>query len=245
MGPIKDIRFLALEESPGATGVVIVIDVCRAFTTAAYAFSSGAERILLTGTVDEALALRQSVPGSKIIGEVGGLPVATFDLWNSPVQVKAADLRGCTLIQRTTAGTQGVVRAAGAALLLTASFAVATATARHVLQYAAASSEPVSVSMVMTGVKLDGDPRLGIEDRACAEFLAALLRGQPADVRDFLTWRPDYMAVSGQSIPDDLRPNFDGDIDLCQQPDVFPFAMVVTLDQGLRVLSPVPQVGAD
>eukprot|EP00668_Euglena_longa_P011684 GGOE01014097.1.p2 GENE.GGOE01014097.1~~GGOE01014097.1.p2 ORF type:complete len:256 (+),score=68.17 GGOE01014097.1:32-769(+) len=240
MERIADIRFLALDECAAATGVVVVIDVCRAFTTAAYALAAGAERILLAGTVEEALALRQRFPGSKVIGEVGGLPVAEFDLWNSPVQVRAADLKGCTLVQRTTAGTQGVVRAAGAELMLTASFAVATATAQHILQYAAASPHPVSVHMVMTGAKSNGDPRLGLEDRACAEFLAALLRGQSADVQDFLRWRGEYMEVSGQGIPDSVRSNFLQDIDLCEQPDTFPFAMVVTAGEGLRVLTAVP-----
>ena len=50
-----------------ARGVVVVIDVMRAFTTAAYAFGAGVVEIDLVATVEEALAL----PGFRM-GEVGG-----------------------------------------------------------------------------------------------------------------------------------------------------------------------------
>ena len=43
-------------------GVYVVIDVIRAFSTAAFALGSGASRILLTGTVEEALELRGRFP---------------------------------------------------------------------------------------------------------------------------------------------------------------------------------------
>ena len=49
-----------------ARGVVVVIDVMRAFTTAAYAFGAGVVEIDLVTTVEEALAL----PGFRM-GEVG------------------------------------------------------------------------------------------------------------------------------------------------------------------------------
>ena len=59
-----------------ATGAVIASDVLRAFTTAAFAFAAGARDILLVSTVAEALALRARFPGSFVMGEVDGLPVA-------------------------------------------------------------------------------------------------------------------------------------------------------------------------
>jgi phosphosulfolactate phosphohydrolase-like enzyme len=39
-------------ELEGLAGPVVVIDVIRAFTTAAYAFGAGAEAIYLVGSVD-------------------------------------------------------------------------------------------------------------------------------------------------------------------------------------------------
>ena len=40
----------------------VVIDVCRAFTTAAFAFFAGAEKIFLVRTVQEAFKLKDDVP---------------------------------------------------------------------------------------------------------------------------------------------------------------------------------------
>ena len=46
-------------------------------------------------------------------GEVGGLRPEGFDFGNSPTYINDADLSGLTMIHRTSAGTQGVVRSQG------------------------------------------------------------------------------------------------------------------------------------
>ncbi len=99
----------------------------RAFTTAAYAFSAGAAEIYLVGTVDEALAFKAAHPGALAMGEERGLRPDGFDFPNSPAMVREADLDGRTLVQRTSAGTQGVVRAVDATRLWAASLVVASA----------------------------------------------------------------------------------------------------------------------
>jgi hypothetical protein len=47
-------------------GLVVVIDVLRAFTTAAYLFDAGVPEILLVGEVEEALMLREQMPDGLI-----------------------------------------------------------------------------------------------------------------------------------------------------------------------------------
>jgi len=49
-----------LDGAKQATGAVAIIDVFRAFTTAAVAFANGASRIIMVSSVDEALSLRGS-----------------------------------------------------------------------------------------------------------------------------------------------------------------------------------------
>ena len=122
-------RHLARWELEGVQGAVVVVDVIRVFTTAAYAFGSGAAEIYLVGTVDEALAFKAANPGSLAMGEDRGLRPDGFDFPNSPAMVRDADLAGRTLVQRTSAGTQGVVRAVDATRLWAASLVVASATA--------------------------------------------------------------------------------------------------------------------
>ena len=70
--PDLKFHYTDLEDCHTAQGVVIVIDVLRAFSTAAYAFSRGAKEILLVSTVDEALSYKSTIPNSKAMGDVGG-----------------------------------------------------------------------------------------------------------------------------------------------------------------------------
>ena len=81
-----------------AEGVAVIVDVLRCFTTAAVAFSRGAERIVMVAEVEEALELRRRGVGDFCVGEVGGKRPEGFDYGNSPTEMMAADIRGLTLI---------------------------------------------------------------------------------------------------------------------------------------------------
>ncbi|HMB23158.1 MAG TPA: 2-phosphosulfolactate phosphatase, partial [Anaerolineales bacterium] len=113
-------HYTNLETCHTATGAVIVIDVIRAFTNAAFALARGAKEIYPVGTVEEALHLRAALPNSLACGEVGGVPPKEFDFGNSPTQTSTLDLNGRTIIQRTSAGTQGIVRSVNASTTLAA-----------------------------------------------------------------------------------------------------------------------------
>src|SRR5882757_6109594 len=89
-----------------AVGAAVIIDVFRAFTTAAVAFAKGATKIIMVRDVEEALALRAAGVGHLCMGEVGGRAPPGFDFGNSPFEVSQANLEGRTVLQRTSAGTQ-------------------------------------------------------------------------------------------------------------------------------------------
>ncbi len=125
-------RFVPRWEIEGVTGAVVVVDVLRAFTTAAYAFGAGARHIHLVGTVGEAVAYKAAHPGVLAMGEEGGRRQPGFDFSNSPVEVSQADLSGCELVQRTGAGVQGALAARSAERLWCASLVCASATAAAV-----------------------------------------------------------------------------------------------------------------
>ena len=55
-----------------AVGTVVIIDVFRAFTTAAVTLAKGATKIIIVRDVEEALALRAAGLGHLCMGEVGG-----------------------------------------------------------------------------------------------------------------------------------------------------------------------------
>ena len=64
--------------SLGADGIVVVIDVLRAFTSAAMMFRYGISEFLLVATAEEALDLRRSDPTWLLAGEVNGRKINSF-----------------------------------------------------------------------------------------------------------------------------------------------------------------------
>jgi 2-phosphosulfolactate phosphatase len=215
-----------------ASGTVVVIDVLRAFSTAAYAFANGAESITLAGTVEEALALREAIPGALVMGEVGGLPVKGFDLSNSPSELVKQDLTGRRLIQRTSHGVQGFLRSQRADHLLGGSLVCARATARFIHQLGLET-----VTFVLTGVEPDGS---GDEDAACADYIEALLRGEQPDPALYI--RRVLASVPGQIFADPARPEYPAlDLDYCTAVDRFDFALPVERVKGLLVMRAKPQ----
>jgi len=214
-----------------ATGAVIAIDVLRAFTTAAFAFAAGAREILLVSTVAEALALRHRFPGSFVMGEVDGLPVAGFDFSNSPGDLLGRDFGGARFIQRTSAGTQGVVCSRRAELLLASSFVCAKATVRYLQRQA-----PPSVTYVITGIYTDRD---GDEDAACADYQELLLRGAAPDPAPFLQRVRDSMP--GRMFADPACPELPAiDLEYATDLNRFDFAMLVERRDGLLVMRAEP-----
>lgn len=204
---------LPLARAGEAVGAVVVVDVLRAFTTAAHAVDRGAASIRLVADVDEAVALRERDVVDLVLGEVGGHPVDGFDLSNSPAEVSEADLTGRRLAMRTSAGTQGAVQATSAARLLTGAFVNAGATA------AALRGHDV-ITFLLTG---ESQGRDGDEDRALADYVTALVRGQAPAPDAYL----DRVRSSdhGRRFGDDLPAQ---DLALACQVDRFGRALEIT-----------------
>jgi len=164
-------------EAPEAVGAVVVVDVLRAFTTAAYAFAAGARRIWLVGSVDEALVMKAAHPGMLAMGEDLGRRVAGFDYSNSPAELAGADLGGRELVQRTSAGTRGVVAASSAARRWCASLVCASATAAAV-----AGSGLGDPTYVISGWRDDEHP--GEDDQETARLIERVRTGKPIRARE-------------------------------------------------------------
>ena len=158
-----------------ARGTVVIIDVFRAFTTAAVAFSKGAEKIVLVAEVDEALKLRDEGVGEICMGEVDGTRPDGFDLGNSPYEMLDAEVAGKTLIQSTRAGTVGMSAAVNASKIYAGSFAIAQATVKAILRDA-----PELVTIVAMGLeaRVHAD-----EDEQWRALLAKLASGTKAGPR--------------------------------------------------------------
>ncbi|MEV5355011.1 2-phosphosulfolactate phosphatase [Streptomyces sp. NPDC052693] len=224
-------HFVGIPELTGVPRVAVVVDVMRAFTVAAWAFSRGAERIVLASTVGEALALKESRPGWLALKD--GAPAPGFDEVNSPGRLRSRDVTGRTLVQKTTAGTVGALAVADAPLVLCASFVVAGPTARFLQAH---GREPVT--FVVTGEEGRAE-----EDLACAEYIGQRAAGTAVEAAPYLHRARTSRAAAelagglrGGSHPDDVA--------LCLELDRFPFAMVARREESLTVLRPVTVPGA-
>lgn len=156
-----------------ATGLVVIIDVFRAFSLACYAFSRGVERIIPVAELESAHALRQENPQYLLVGERGGKKLPGFDYGNSPSEIEQVDLSGRTMVHTTSAGTQGLVNATRASEVITGSFTNAGAIARYI-----SAKQPEEVSLVGMGHSLK---RPSEEDTLCAEYIRSLLCQDPLD----------------------------------------------------------------
>jgi 2-phosphosulfolactate phosphatase len=212
-----------------AEGTVIVIDVFRAFTTAAIAFANGATQITLVAEADDALELHRSGVGDVLMGEVDGKRPDGFHFGNSPHEISQVDLTGKSLVQSTRAGTVGVAAAFDAPRAQTiylGSFVVADATVKAVLQDA-----PELVTIVAMG---DQGVARADEDEHCGIYLRNLLEGR----------RPDPEALRSlimtggatQKFFDDRQPQFHPrDVELALQVSKYPYAMKVNRENGRPV----------
>lgn len=207
---------------------VIVIDVFRAFTTAAVALGNGAASIIMVDSVEIALALQNSIPGAMCMGERGGEKLPSFDFGNSPAEVAKNNLAGTTLIQTTSNGTRGIACCAQALRIYAASFVNAQATAECVRRNYS-GGKIVIVAMGSNGVRTD-------EDELCALYLRAALLGikpNKAAVRTYLL----SLAHSINLIDGRGEQIATEDLNYCLDTDRFDFAVRVELVDDLLVAS--------
>lgn len=218
-----------LPEEP--TLPVVVIDVLRAFTTAAHALAGGATPLLLAASDEEALALKEDL-GPHALALKDGALVSGFDLGNSPGQVRRAELGGRPLVMRTTNGTVAVHRSMRAPTVLCASLVNAAATARVVRGTGAPA-----VLYVITGEAGRAD-----EDLACADLVHAHVTGKPPPTT---TVGRVLSSAAAAGLTDGLARGLRGiaadDVRLAAEVDRFDFAVVARWDQRRITLSRSPR----
>jgi 2-phosphosulfolactate phosphatase len=159
-----------VEGAVAARGVAVIIDVLRASSVACSAISRGAERIIPVGAWEDALELKLRYPEFFTIGERHGRKLAGFECGNSPTELERFDLTGRTVVHSTHSGTQGLVHARNADVVLTGSLVNAGAVSRYI-----SALKPDRVSLVRMGVELAYRSEA---DDVCAELLAARLQGR-------------------------------------------------------------------
>lgn len=198
-----------------ATGLTVIIDVFRAFSTACYLYGQGAKKILVTDTLPKAFRYREENPNTVLIGERNEKMIEGFDFGNSPSDIIHEDFRDDTVILTTSAGTKGLVRAGKADKILAGSFVNAQAVARYIL-----TQRPDTVSFVAMGYNAVTPAD---EDRLCADYIHNLIIGRIPDI-DLL--KKQIRSGTGARFfdPDNVNSPKE-DFYLCLDVDKFPFVL--------------------
>jgi 2-phosphosulfolactate phosphatase len=237
-------RRSALAGAQGAEGIVVVIDVLRAFTCASIMFGYGASELVLVGATEQAWELRRRDSSYLLAGEVDGIEVDGFDVPNSPKEIMEKGeifFKRRKVVLRSSSGTQGAVAAAPTAReIVIAGYTTASAVARYISKKIE-SKRKEDGDLVVTLVAMGLAAReKSVEDERCADYIEHLLNKRPYD----------HLAAIGECLTDPLIAKALGgerqhlpkeDVVLSLQRDVFDFAMVGKRVGDAVVVTPVPQ----
>ncbi|MGM0498836.1 MAG: 2-phosphosulfolactate phosphatase [Bacillota bacterium] len=127
---IKNLKFL--KGAKKAKGLTVIVDVFRAYTTAAYLFDRQADKIFIVSKIETAKKLKNELDSPVLIGERKGIKLADFDYNNSPYFISQHDFSGKEIVLSTSAGTKGIIKAAGADEIITGSFVNIAAAAKYI-----------------------------------------------------------------------------------------------------------------
>jgi len=179
MSEMKIVRESLVEGAKRAHGVAIIIDVFRAFTVTPLFFHLGAQKVILVDHPEEAFSLKSKNNDIILAGEVDEQLIPGFDLGNSPSELilkSPGCLKGKLVVQRTTAGVNGVIKAVShAEVAILGSYVIAKAISRHIL-----SQNPLPEVVTLVAMGRRGVSRAP-EDEGCADYLEHLLTGSHYD----------------------------------------------------------------
>jgi 2-phosphosulfolactate phosphatase len=147
--------------------VVVVVDVLRASATIVTALHNGARAVVPVADMEMAGKLASNMDSSSYLlgGERGGIKIEGYQAGNSPFEYAPEVVEGKTVILNTTNGTNALVAARGAGLLLVGSFLNASRVAEVIKE---AGRDAV---IVCAGWR----NRISLEDTLCAGLLLSLL----------------------------------------------------------------------
>lgn len=217
-----DIKIIASHKNIyQATGLTVIIDVLRAFSTACFLLKNKARRIIPVEIVEQAYELKKKHPDYILIGERNGFDLLGFDYSNSPFSVKDIDFSNKTIVMCTTAGTKGIIKSVNAKEIITGSFVNCNAVVNHIKK-----TKNNTVTLVCTNDKYDDN-----EDFMCAAYIKSRLEGKPLNfqiVKNHLIRHP----ISYGFLRTPLTKYAREDFYLCMELDKFDFVIKAKRDKN-------------
>ena len=220
------VAFTPDEAASAPTG--IVVDVVRATSTIAQALAAGYERVLCVPEIEQARALRASVPDSLVGGERDANRIDGFDVGASPREFLVR--RAGTLILSTTNGTRTIVTAADRCdEVLVGSLLNLDAVVR------AATERGEDVAVICAGYK----GAFAFDDAYCAGRIVQALAGDPTDAAVAARLLADAFpsALEGLNARTYGPPGLEADIEFCARESV-----LRTVPRFSRMVGPAAEI---
>ena len=214
-----------IEGAKQAAGVAVIIDVFRAFTVETYLMKNHAHKIIPVADVNYVYSYKKEHPEVILIGERNGKILPGFDFGNSPSDVDKVDFTGKTILHTTSAGTQGIMNAKNAEVILTGALVNAKAIAQYILQ-----RNFKEVSLVCMGL---GGIEETDEDTLCAKYIESLLVGKELNISREIE---QLKYTSGAKFFDETQKDFPlEDFNYCTQLNIFDFVLEAEMPYMKRV----------
>jgi 2-phosphosulfolactate phosphatase len=174
-----DVLFGAASVAPSdvAGRVVAVIDVLRASTSITTALANGARAIVPFESSEEVVTRSKAFERSDVllVGERRMLPIAGFDLGNSPLQFTRDAVEGKTVLMTTTNGTPAISATSGARDVVIASYVNYTAV---LTMLRAALRGGTDIVLICAG----RERQFALEDAGCAGRYALNVTKRSANI---------------------------------------------------------------
>lgn len=217
-----------LDGARRAEGLVVIVDVFRACSTACAIAAGRPAKHVVVGDDRDAAELKARTPSAILIGKAEPGAAVRYDLPNSPSRVLDVDLAGRVVVHRTMGGARGILAATRASEVICATFPNVSSAARYIRKV-----QPREVSLVALGHR--GASR-SAEDVACAKHIRALLEGRVPEPLDLKALRES----SGRDFffgPQTEYPA--GDFTFCLTVDCFDFVLRALPWEQHAVIEPV------
>lgn len=199
-----------------ASGLTVIIDVFRAFSTQSYMFKNNAKSITAVADENIAYQIKKENNNAILIGERDGIKLPQFDFGNSPHEINGHDFSDKDIVHTTSSGTQGIALAKGADEIICAAFVNADAVVRYIKE-----KNPYQLSLVAMGVAMEQE---AIEDELCALYIKNALQNIENDFSKMYSIMRNDAELA--KFFDDNQPQFHPqDFDLCAKTGVFDFVL--------------------
>lgn len=206
--------------------ITIVIDVFRAFTTAAYVLEQGPEVYYLTNQCSVIARLAKNYFHSIRIGKPEKDSDLSYTIPNSPTRVIEEKIKGAPVLHRTAAGGSGVLFLKEGTAIFAASFVNADATVIYVKKL-----NPSRITAIPMGYE-GNIPSL--EDNLCADYINALIKGEKFSITPYISELKE--GPGKYFFGEDQKQYPKEDFDRCLELKRFNFAIIVEVKGDYAML---------